>query len=117
MTSSRQRAKSLSRQTVIAAPTTRFKRDPTWKRPNANLPSALLLTLGALSFLLFAWCASIVYKVTPEAVAIGNSLPLNKWGWGGVRVFGLLALLSLPMWLAWTLASRCQALIVERHFK
>lgn len=117
MTSSHQRAKSLSLKTAIAAPTTRSKGYPKWKRPYADLPSGLLLILGALSFLLFAWFASIVYKVTPEAVAIGNSLPLNKWGWGGVRVFGLLALLSLPMWLAWTLASRCQALIVERHFK
>lgn len=76
-----------------------------------------LMVWGALSFLGFAWLASTVYKVAPEAVAIGNSLPLEKWGWKGPVLFGLLACLSVPMWMGWTFASRCQAILAERLFK
>ncbi|WP_157006244.1 hypothetical protein [Luteibacter yeojuensis] len=86
----------------------------------SRLPARSTMTLmvwGALSFLGFAWLASIVYNVAPEAVSIGNSLPLEKWGWKGFLVFGLLAFFSIPMWIGWTFASRCQAVLAERLFK
>jgi len=117
MTSSRQRKKSISRQTVIAAPPIRSKGKPKQERPFSELPSVALAVLGAVSFLFFAWIASIVYKVTPEAVAIGNSLPFGAWGWKGYWLFAILAAMAIAMWGSWTLASRCQAVIVERYLK
>ena len=117
MTSSRQRKTSLSRQSVIATPPVRPKGRSKQKRLFSELPSVALAGLGAVSFLFFAWVASIVYKVTPEAVAIGNSLPLGAWGWKGYWLFAILAALAMAMWGSWTLASRCQAIIVERYFK
>jgi hypothetical protein len=117
MTSPRQRAKSKSRQVAIAAPPIRSKGKPKQERPFSELPSVALLVLGGVSFLFFAWIGPVVYKVTPEAVAIGNSMPLGAWGWKGYFLFAILAALAMAMWSSWTLASRCQAILVERYFK
>ena len=82
-----------------------------------ELPSNWLLILGAFSFLLFSFIGYIVYKVTPLAVEIGNHMPFNQWGLEGFALAALLLAMAVVMWLAWTVAARCQALIVERHFK
>lgn len=83
-------------------------------RSLAERSSVFLGALGALAFLGFADVSYIVYKASAMAADVALHTPPGAIDW---RFCILLMVLLAPTWVCFTVMNRCQALLVERHFK
>lgn len=86
------------------------------KRSYGDMPSAMLVALGATSFLIAGYFGMAMADVVPEYVKVANRIPLTQWGWTGWFLTVVLALMGTWIWHFGNVAFRCHTVLRDRWY-